>query len=64
MNGPAKETHPDPETRASEVHNFDSETEFQEIYPDSKIKTKKHTLLLNPEPMKETPDPETSLKSF
>ena len=47
VNGPAKETHPDPETRASEIYNFDSETGAREIHPDSK--TKKHTLFLNPE---------------
>ena len=54
VNGPAKETHPDPETRASEIYNFDSETGAEEIHPDSKTKTRKHTLILNPEPMKET----------
>ena len=42
--------------------NFDSETGAKKIYPDSKTKTKKHTLFLNPETMKETPDPETRLK--
>ena len=41
---------------------FYSETGDKEIHPDSKTKTKKYTLFLNPEPMKETPDPETRLK--
>ena len=61
--GQSKKTRLDPETRASEVHDFDSETGAKEIHSDSKIKTKKHTLFLNPEPMRETPDPETGLIS-
>ena len=63
VNGPIKKTHPDPETRASELHDFDCETGAKEIYFDSKTETKKHTLFLNPEPMRETPDPETGLTS-
>ena len=62
VNGPPKETHPGPESRANYIHDFYSETGDKEIHPDSKTKTKKYTLFLNPEPMKETPDPETRLK--
>ena len=39
VNGPAKETHPDPEPRAIEIYNFDSDTGAKEIHPDSKTKT-------------------------
>lgn len=42
VNGPAQERHPDPESRASEIYKFDSETIAKEIHPDSKTKTKKH----------------------
>ena len=42
---------------------FDCETGAKEIHSDSKTETKKHTLFLNPEPMRETPDPETRLIS-
>ena len=44
VNGPAKETHPDPETRASEIYNFDTETGAREIQPDAKTKTKTHSV--------------------
>ena len=37
VNGPAKETHPDPETRAIEIYNFDSETGAKEIHPVRKL---------------------------
>ena len=58
-----KKTHPDPETRASEIHDFDSETGAKEIHSDSKTETKKQTLFLNPELMRDTPDSETGLIS-